>query len=135
MIDLNTPVGQLRLETGDVGDIVILSDDEYSYILSKHGNIVKDSVIDALYAVLARLSFKTRERLDRIEFFGNQSYEQYKTFVENKIKQLSGIGFVANNFSVYAGGISVEDKSKYAADADLIQWRNPLENDEFDWER
>ena len=135
MIDLNTPVGQLRLETGDVGDIVILSDAEYSYILSKYGNSVKDSVIDALYAVLARLSFKTRERLDRIEYFGNQSYEQYKTFVENKIKQLNGTGFVASNFNVYAGGISVEDAEKYKSDSDLIQWHNPLENDNFDWER
>lgn len=135
MVDLSTPIGQLRMETGDVGDITILYDEEYSYILSKHNNSVKDSVVDALYAVLLKLSFRTRERLDRIEFFGNQSFEQYQKFVKDKIKQLSGIGIVANNFNVYAGGISVEDAEKYKADSDIIQWRNPLENDDSDWER
>lgn len=127
MVNLNTPEGQLRLETGDVSDIPVMSDAEYTYILSQHDNIVKDSVLDALYAILARLSYKTDQRLDRIQFWGSQSYEQYKSFVEGKIKQIQGIGIVANNFNIYAGGISKTDAAAYKADADLIQWQNPFD--------
>ena len=53
MINLNTLEGQLRLETGDVSDVAVMSDAEYTYILSQHNNVVKDSVLDALYAILA----------------------------------------------------------------------------------
>lgn len=135
MIDLNTSVGQLRLETGDVADVPVMSDAEYTYILSQHNNIVKDSVLDALYAILARLAYNTDQRLDRIQFWGSQSYEQYKQFVEGKIKQIQGIGFVANNFNVYAGGLSKQDAADYKADTDLIQWKSPFDkcDDELKW--
>lgn len=126
-LNLNTLEGQLRLETGDVSDVAVMSDAEYTYILSQHNNVVKDSVLDALYAILARLAYNTDQRLDRIQFWGSQSYEQYKSFVEGKIKQIQGIGFVANNFNVYAGGISKEDAANYAADTDLVQWQNPFD--------
>lgn len=126
-VNLATPEGQLRFEVGDTMDVPIMSDAEYTYILSKHSNIVADSVLDALYAILARMSFKTRQRLDRIEFYGNQAFEQYMKFVEDKIKQIQGIGFVANNFNVYAGGMSKQDAANYAADSDLIQFKNPLD--------
>ena len=128
MIDLNSAVGQLRLETGDVSDIPVLSDAEYTYILSQHNDVVKDSVIDALYAVLARLSYNTDQRLDRIQFWGSQSFEQYKTFVQDKIKNLTGVGILANKISVYAGGISKTDAEKYSTDDDLIQFSNPFDS-------
>ena len=128
MIDLNSAVGQLRLETGDISDIPVLSDAEYTYILSQHNDVVKDSVIDALYAVLARLSYNTDQRLDRIQFWGSQSFEQYKTFVQDKIKNLTGVGILANKISVYAGGISKTDAEKYSTDDDLIQFSNPFDS-------
>lgn len=127
-LDLNSAVGQLRLETGDISDIPVLSDAEYTYILSQHNDVVKDSVIDALYAVLARLSYNTDQRLDRIQFWGSQSFEQYKTFVQDKIKNLTGVGILANKISVYAGGISKTDAEKYSTDDDLIQFSNPFDS-------
>lgn len=127
-IDLSSKVGQLRLECGDVLDLPFMSDAEYTYILSKHGDVVKDSVVDALYAILARLSLQTRERLDRLEFFGNQRFEQYVQFLKDKIAELTGQGNgrIAENIAVYAGGISAADAAAYAADTDLIQYQPPF---------
>lgn len=127
VINLATPEGQLRLETGDVADIPILSDAEYTYILSKHGNIVADSVVDALYAILARLSFETRQRLDRIEFYGNQSFEQYSKFVTDKIANLQGTNRLASNFSIYAGGLLLSDMAVNNANPDINRVVTPFE--------
>lgn len=127
VINLATPEGQLRLETGDIGDLPILSDAEYTYILSKHDNIVADSVVDALYAILARLSFQTRERLDRIEFYGNQSFEQYSKFVTDKIANLQGTNRLASNFTVYAGGLLLSDMAANNLNPDINRVVTPFE--------
>lgn len=130
VIDLGTAVGQLRLECGDVLDLPIMSDAEYTYILSKHNNVVADSVVDALYAILARLSMETRERLDRLEFYGNQRFEQYQKFIKDKIAELTGqgTGRIADGTQVYAGGLSKTDIANQKADTDLNQWKSPFDD-------
>lgn len=128
MIDLNTPVGQLRLEVMDMGDIPILDDASYTYILAQHDNVVKDSVVDALRAVQGKLAFSTRERLDRLEFYGNQTYEQYSKWVADKIKYLSGIGFVAGGVSVYAGGVFVSDVTANLSNPDVVRVTSIMDN-------
>ena len=108
ILDLNNPVHIIRLELGDTKDLQIYSDAEYQYYLDKNDGNLKQAIIESGHAILMKLSHGSRQRLDRIEFYGNQNFEQFMKALERKIAQLSGKasrGEVAAGSSVFAGGV------------------------------
>ena len=108
LLDLNNPVHIIRLELGDTKDLQIYSDAEYQYYLDKNNGDLKQAIIESGHAILMKLSHGSRQRLDRIEFYGNQNFEQFMKALERKIAQLSGKasrGEVAAGATVFAGGV------------------------------
>ena len=82
VIDPTTDVGKIRLRIGDYLDIQILPDIVIENALSeKSGNIVNASILCAQY-ILAALSRGVHERLQMIEVYGNQAFDQYLEYLK-----------------------------------------------------
>jgi len=117
VIDMSIPRDRVRLAVGDTQDIVILGDSVYDYLLDTQGYSEPVATQKAAYYILGQLAPNTRQRLDRIEVYGNQAFEQYVALIKMVIKDPSaGINIGA----VWGGGVSIEDFVASANDPDVI---------------
>lgn len=106
--DPSNVVDRLRMVVGDTDDVnEYLSDQWYLYYLEKNTNNETRSAIDAAKSILARFTSNTREKVDQVEVYGNEMFENYlewlKNFIENPA--ISGL----RSPVPYAGGISKSD--------------------------
>ena len=84
-IDPTTPVGKIRLRVGDFQDLPLLSEAVYESALADcENNIPKAATLCAQY-ILAILTQRTHQRLQAIEIYGNQQYENYLSFLKTTI--------------------------------------------------
>ena len=114
-IDVNTPEGRIRLRVGDIQDVPILPDSIYTYYYQVNNSNENRTVVSIAYAILAALSQNTRERLDRIEYYGQEAFDNYLKFIDILIKDprtsVTGAG-------VYCGGLSKEDMRENNSNSD-----------------
>ena len=122
VIDPSQAVDRVRLMVGDTQDLIILSDDTYQYLLDKNNGNENAAAKESAYMILAQLSYNTRVRLDRIETYSQQAFENYLKFIKEYIK--SGTGPLALA-GIYAAGISKTDILQNQADPDIVQRRMP----------
>ena len=125
-LDLTDPLSRCRLGTADFQDLQILPDNVYEYLLEKHSDNETAVIKEAAQIILGSLSYGTRERLDRIETFGNQAFEQYLKYLKEVIKSPTGNYASAG---IYAGGIYVDDVLANQSDSNVIQRRLPIGGD------
>lgn len=124
-IDLTTAVGRIRAAVGDWVDPVILDDTTISQVYANSGNNEGTAIRTCAYYILGTLSRNSRERIDRIEFFGSESFNNYLSYIQkvitNPANGLPGMSLGG----VYAGGVDKEDFDDNAVDSTVIQKEIP----------
>jgi hypothetical protein len=105
-----TNVQKVRLEIGDTDvALPILSDDEYSYFLTKNNDSIKRAALDAAKTILFKLSINASDQsVDIFSIKGKAAADSYKEALRLYIKNpdLNGI---FSNITSYFGGISNAD--------------------------
>jgi hypothetical protein len=110
---LETPVGRVRMFVGDDIDNPALTDEDIQWLLDDNDGNEGAAIRKAASIIYGRLSTRTRERLDRIESYGHQAFEQYRLFLKDVINNPRSDYNVA---TIYAGGIDVADVEANRAD-------------------
>lgn len=115
---LNNPIDALRLSVGDIWpDISLLQDSDYEYFLVKNKNNHTMAMLEAAKTLLFVLSRFSRERTGDIEVYGDSWFKNFKSALEELIKNPNISMFVP---VPYAGGISKSDMFKYTSDPDAV---------------
>lgn len=127
VLDLDNAVDRIRLACADFDDIPILPDNVYEYLLSKHSQNEAACIREAAMNILGVLSKNTRQRLDRLEVHGNESFEQYMKFINSVIRDPSGA--FSGGAGIYAAGITKSDILANESNTSIIQRRIPVQND------
>lgn len=81
ILDLSNPVSLMRLRCGDTRDLPILPDEVYESALAEKKNNLKQASLLCCQYILAQLSFKTHQRMNLLEVWGNEAFEQYMQYV------------------------------------------------------
>lgn len=104
---LNIPTDEVRLFTGDIWpDMEYLTDNDYNYYLTRNDGNVRRAGLDAMRAILFKLSRGARERTGDIEVYGSEYFKNYLQALTLVIKNPD----IAISLAVpYAGGISKSD--------------------------
>ena len=85
VIDPSTNLGKLRLRVGDHSDLPFLPDEVYySTLTDCNENVPRATTIIAQY-ILAILSQKTHRKLNQLEIWGNERFNQYLGFIRMTI--------------------------------------------------
>lgn len=85
-LDINTNVGRVRLRTGDFLALEYLPDAVYQQAIDDaSGNLPQAAKVCATY-ILGMLSHKTRRRLNQLEVYGSEAFQQYKEFLLLTVK-------------------------------------------------
>lgn len=121
-IDMSKPVDRMRMRLGDWDDVTILPDHVYEYYLTANDNNEKAATVEAAYAILAILTHNTRERLDRLEFYSQQQFDQHLTLIREYIRNPNSS---FNTAGIYAGGVDREEFLNNLADPTIINKRIP----------
>ena len=132
-IDVTTPEGRIRLRVGDVQDIQIFPDSIYTYYYQENNENENTTVKEMAYYILGALSQNTRERLDRIEYYGQEAFDNYLKFINVLIKDPRTSMSITG---VYCGGLSKEDMRENDSNPDVntIQTRPlPITPVNLDW--
>lgn len=103
----NIPTDELRLITGDIWeDMEYLTDADYQYFLDRNQGNIRRAGLDAMRAILFKLSRGARERTGDIEVYGSEYFKNYLAALQLILRNPD----VALSLAVpYAGGISKSD--------------------------
>lgn len=132
----NNPVDRIRLNVGDIwDDIEYLTDADYQYFLDAANGNENRATMDAVRAILFKLTRMTRERTGDIEVYGGDWFSNYMKALQLILKDPN----IAISLAVpYAGGISRSDMQANRCDPDnfrigigvyKIEQRNTLLSD------
>lgn len=126
-IDLSTPVGRIRAATGDWQDPVVLRDEDIEAVYTNSSENENQAIKTCAYYILATLARNGHERLDRIEIWGSDTFNNYLKYVEKVITNPAG-GLGVGGASIYAGGVDKEDFYNNLTDSTVINKRIPTYN-------
>lgn len=103
----NNPTDELRLVTGDIWeDMEYLTDADYQYFLDRNDGNIRRAGLDAMRAILFKLSRGARERAGDIEVYGSEYFKNYLAALQLVLRNPD----IALSLAVpYAGGISKSD--------------------------
>lgn len=85
VIDPTTNVGKVRLRIGDWSDLPILPDTVITQALTDNNNNVYRAASLCAQYILATLSFKTHSRLDKLETWGSEAFNNYVKFLQTTV--------------------------------------------------
>jgi hypothetical protein len=103
----NNPIDAIRLNTGDVwDDMEYLTDADYEYYLVRNKGSESRTTLDAMRAILFKLSRGARERAGDIEVYGSEYFDNYLKALTLFLKNPD---FTLALAVPYAGGISKAD--------------------------
>lgn len=124
-LDLSTAVDRVRLTIADYNDPEILPDDTITYVLTKNSNNETAAAKECAIYILGALSHSGHQRLDRIEIWGSDRFNQYLTYLKQYINSptsaLNPVGF-------YVAGVDKQDVVDNILDSSVIQTRLPITN-------
>lgn len=126
-IDLSTPVGRIRAAIGDWRDPITLSDDVIEQTLANCDGNENRAITTCAFYILAILAPQGHERLDRIEIWGSDAFNNYLKYVEKVITNPAG-GLGVGSAGIYAGGVDKEDFYNNLTDSTVINKRIPTYN-------
>jgi len=114
-----TNVQKVRLEIGDTDvALPILSDDEYSYFLTKNNDSIKRSALDAAKTVLFKLSINASDQsVDIFSINGKAASDSYKEALRLYISN-PNLNGLFDSITSYFGGISNADIQSVIDNAD-----------------
>ena len=81
VIDASTNLGRVRLKIGDTSDLPFLPDSVIIQTLTDNNENVNRTVVTCAQYILAMLSYKTHQRLQMIEVWGQEAAKAYKDFI------------------------------------------------------
>ena len=101
---------QVRYEIGDNIDpaLPILTDDEYTYYLTKHSESVTRAAVDCAKTILFKLSMKNDYTVDVLSVKGSKAAQAYKEALQLYIKNPDLNGLL-RTVSGYIGNTSKSD--------------------------
>lgn len=113
---LNNPVDRIRLNVGDIwDDMEYLTDADYQYFLDAADGNERRATMDAVRAILFKLTRMTRERTGDIEVYGGDWFSNYMKALQLILKDPN----ISISLAVpYAGGISRADMQANRSDPD-----------------
>lgn len=124
-----TDIQKVRIEVADLDPgFPLLSDDEYSYLLTKNSNSIVRASVDAARIILLKLSQQTDETVSIFSIRGSKAAEQYRLALELYIKNPQ-LNPLYNNLQGYFGGVSISDMQANNADCDNNIVENPGKSD------
>lgn len=86
VIDYSTDIGKLRCRTADVSDLPYLPDQVYASVLAEKSGNMNAAVVALSSMILGQLAFKTHRKLQQLEVFGAEAFENYSKFLIMTIK-------------------------------------------------
>ena len=95
VIDPSTNIGRLRLRVGDWSDPVFLPDSVYQSTLDDTSNNVPKSTIIVAQYILAMMTRKTDRKLQQLEVYGSQAFQNYFEFLKQTILSPNQLNSVA----------------------------------------
>lgn len=112
----NNPVDRIRINVGDIwDDMEMLSDADYEYFLAAANGNENRATMDAVRAILFKLTRMTRERTGDIEVYGGDWFSNYMKALQLILKDPN----ISISLAVpYAGGISRSDMQANRCDPD-----------------
>lgn len=115
-----SPIEEVKVMVGDIGQTPILTDDTYQYFLDKYSGSVKRASVDAAKTIMYFLTrMPTRERTGDIEVWNNWSRD-YMAALKLFLKDAALNSF---NPIAYAGGVSKRDMFSNDANSDNVRPR------------
>lgn len=123
VLDLvGSAIDRIRLAIGDTLDIKWLTDEEIQYALDSNSSNEQAATKTAAQFILARMAYSGRERLDKLEFYGSDVFNQYMRFLKdvlnNSVYNATGGIFVA--------GMDLDDTRNNKLDTTIVQHKLPV---------
>lgn len=118
-IDPTVATDRIKLAVGDVSDIPYLTEEIYQYCLDIQNNNEPAATRMAAQMILAQLAYGSHQRLDKIEQWGSESFNNYLTYIKQVISNpsLNATG------GVYVGGMNLVDVQANIQDTTIVQKR------------
>lgn len=130
VLDMTEPVSRIRLGIADYNDPVLITDEVIQYTLDKNSGNEQAAIKECAYFILGALSKSTRQRVDRIELWGSDAYNQYLSYIKEVIRSPNGAYASAG---IYAAGIDVEDIVSNATDTTIFYKPLPVSNSDTEY--
>lgn len=111
-------IQDIRYELGDTSvEFPIMSDDEYTYFLTKNSNALQRSAMDAAKSIMLKLSMRTDQTVDIFSIKGSTAAKNYMQALQLYIKN-PYLNSMYDKVQGYAGGISKSDMELNDANLD-----------------
>ena len=122
-IDMNIPRDRVRLAIADTSDLPMLDNSTIEYVLTKNNNNEPASIKECAGYILGILSQNTDSRLDRLQFYGSQAFNNYLVYLKNVVN-----GTLGNNSfgGIYAAGVDKQDVIDNLNDTTVVHHNLPL---------
>lgn len=115
----NNPIDRIRLNVGDTwDDMEMLTDADYQYFLDAADGNERRATMDAVRAILFKLTRMTRERTGDIDVYGAEWFNNYYKALQLILKDPNISVSVA---MPYAGGISRADMEANRCNPDTFR--------------
>jgi len=123
IIDLTSAIGRIRMSVGDSLDIPIMADQQYQDLLDANAQNENAVIQIAASYILMMLAHNTRARLDRLETYGQQQFENYLKALKETIRNPA---YGTTLAGIYCAGVYVQDVLDNQADTTIVQRRLPI---------
>lgn len=131
-LDVSTAVDRVRLAIADYMDPEILSDDTITWILTSNNNNELAATKVAAGFILGALSRDAHSRLDKLEFYGSEVFENYLKYLKYVINNPASGAMVVK---IYAAGINQAEVDANDKDTSIVH--NPIPsyaNNDYPWQ-
>lgn len=81
IIDPTSDIGKLRLRVADYSDLPIFPDNVYQAVLADSGGSLPRAAKTLAGYILGALAHKTHRKLNQLEVWGAEAFENYKAFL------------------------------------------------------
>lgn len=121
-LDLSSATDRVRLNIGDTSDIPWLADTEIDYALSYNNNNEAAATKQCASFILARMAYNGHEKLDKLEFFGSDVFNQYMRFLKDVLNNsvYNAMG------GIFVAGMNLEDTRNNKLDTTIVQHKLPI---------
>lgn len=121
-IDLTEATDRVRLNCGDTSDLPYLDTATYQYCLDSNDANENAATRMAAQLILAQLSYGSHQRLDKIEQWGSEAFENYLKY----IKQVITNPMYASIAGIYVAGMLKDDVAANNTDTTIVQHKLPV---------
>ena len=118
----NSAVDRIRLNIGDNSDMVWLTDDEIEYSLSYNNNNESAATKQCAGFILAKMAYNGHERLDKLEFWGAEVFNQYRVYLKDVLNNAT---YNATG-GIFVAGMDLEDTRNNKLDSTIVQHKLPV---------